>query len=449
MNEHRSFVAMFIPSILCALLFASKPLHAQQASTLCRFTSGLRAGTTQDFAGFHPLPIGAACQDGRGSSGFIIAPDSVNGPWRQAYIRRSGLPSDPGAQDTPVTCWAASIAYIFAYYDHRVSQDRIATRYYPRTPHTADPLVMSSALNDSWIDSHGNSFAVTSGFTDRFSGLGDDVTNQDVVDALTDNHPVFFANTHHAMVLLSVRYRETQSGPYIADGEVWDPLPDYHRGAQGGIRKISGTDLQALFAAIPKIEEGGGSNNHSSDDKQALDGSSTTTSTLVVDSDLVETGPTFPSPTQDAIASEDRIFIGQLAKMLASDANNQPPADLIEYGGVIYYKFGLLFAGKYHACAYVRSDSTPAKHPDCTILWTKSRERALSAYARLVNDVRAAFSSTCKVEEETTPVVFQGGTSLGTIRLVCNQQRVTFSFTSHDDGYLIHMRTAKKVTASP
>lgn len=50
-----------------------------QSSTLCRFTSGPRAGQVQDYAPQAPLPIGSPCQDGQGSTGTIVAAMSGQG----------------------------------------------------------------------------------------------------------------------------------------------------------------------------------------------------------------------------------------------------------------------------------------------------------------------------------------------------------------------------------
>jgi hypothetical protein len=44
-------------------------------STLCRFDRGPRAGQIQDYAPMAPLPIGSGCQDGAGSTGWVVAPE--------------------------------------------------------------------------------------------------------------------------------------------------------------------------------------------------------------------------------------------------------------------------------------------------------------------------------------------------------------------------------------
>lgn len=57
-----------------ALIFPPMAV-AQERSFLCKFTSGPRAGQTQDYSG-HPagaLPVGTPCQDGAGSSGAIVS----------------------------------------------------------------------------------------------------------------------------------------------------------------------------------------------------------------------------------------------------------------------------------------------------------------------------------------------------------------------------------------
>jgi hypothetical protein len=53
---------------------------ASGASTLCRFTSGPRAGQTQDYAPQAPLPVGSPCWDGVASNGVIVAKTPTNGP---------------------------------------------------------------------------------------------------------------------------------------------------------------------------------------------------------------------------------------------------------------------------------------------------------------------------------------------------------------------------------
>lgn len=48
-------------------------------STICRFNAGPRSGQIQDYAPVAAIPIGAACQDGFGSTGVVIAPSAAAG----------------------------------------------------------------------------------------------------------------------------------------------------------------------------------------------------------------------------------------------------------------------------------------------------------------------------------------------------------------------------------
>jgi tetratricopeptide (TPR) repeat protein len=56
------------------LIAQAKPANLRPTSTLCRFDSGPRAGTTFDFKqlGFPGIALGAACTDGQGSVGVTI-----------------------------------------------------------------------------------------------------------------------------------------------------------------------------------------------------------------------------------------------------------------------------------------------------------------------------------------------------------------------------------------
>jgi len=112
---------------------------------------------------------------------------------------------------------------------------------------------MTAALNTIWTDSNNQTFAVHSQVTDEFFHTAFEVSNEDVVDAITNDTPVFYGTSDHAMVLLAVRYRNTPSGVMIADGEAWDPNPIYHGPGQNGIRTVQGSDIHAMFVAIPTI----------------------------------------------------------------------------------------------------------------------------------------------------------------------------------------------------
>ncbi len=54
------------------------PLRVQPispaTSTICEFDTGPRAGQRQDYAPMAPIAVGSSCQDGRGSTGRVVAP---------------------------------------------------------------------------------------------------------------------------------------------------------------------------------------------------------------------------------------------------------------------------------------------------------------------------------------------------------------------------------------
>ncbi len=62
------------PNFQFPTIAAPRPAPVVQKSTLCRFTSGPRAGQDQDYAPMAPIPVGSNCQDARGSFGTVVAP---------------------------------------------------------------------------------------------------------------------------------------------------------------------------------------------------------------------------------------------------------------------------------------------------------------------------------------------------------------------------------------
>jgi hypothetical protein len=194
-------------------------------------------------------------------------PLAQNGQLQTAFIEPANLPADPGPQETPITCWAASMSYIFDSLDHKVAQRRIVERYFGPGVGLGNPSILIPALNSEWTDDQGLSFTVSSKITDHYWGTKSQVDNTDVVDALQNGTPVFYGTSDHAMVLLAVTFAQTPTGPYIVSGVAWDPNPEYHRppfytvgDPRAGIRNVSGPDLIAKFVAITSIDEGAASN---------------------------------------------------------------------------------------------------------------------------------------------------------------------------------------------
>lgn len=58
--------------LLCLLLLGTVETASAQVSNTCFFVQGPRTGQTQFFAGFPPIPLGTACNDGISSRGFAV-----------------------------------------------------------------------------------------------------------------------------------------------------------------------------------------------------------------------------------------------------------------------------------------------------------------------------------------------------------------------------------------
>lgn len=124
-------------------------------------------------------------------------------------------------------CWAASIATLFAYHGHPVSQSRVVTDAYgtPVNMPAVAGIVMARQLNRQWTDD----FNVR--FTARVNGLYDadagilGLTNAQIVNTLANDNPLVIGARSHAMVLTAVTYYETIAGPNVVAAEVFDPWP--------------------------------------------------------------------------------------------------------------------------------------------------------------------------------------------------------------------------------
>jgi hypothetical protein len=78
----RTTWAIRVGLLAILLQVSSDPALAQGAggmSTLCKFTSGPRAGQVHDYAPMAPIPVGSPCQDGVQSTGVVIAHDADSG----------------------------------------------------------------------------------------------------------------------------------------------------------------------------------------------------------------------------------------------------------------------------------------------------------------------------------------------------------------------------------
>ena len=155
-------------------------------------------------------------------------------------------------------CWAASIAMIFSYYGHPVSQERIVTEVYGSAvnmPAQAG-VQMAQQLNREWVDDDGMHFSShLTGAYDAGAGVYN-LTNAKIVSELDAERPLLYGNYHHAMVLTAVQYYKTIDGPYIVAAGVFDPWPG------SGAHPLTQAELVAahvggemMFLATATIDE--------------------------------------------------------------------------------------------------------------------------------------------------------------------------------------------------
>ncbi len=154
-------------------------------------------------------------------SGVTNTPDGPR-PVLRAYV----VQPERVVQDCPNWCWAASCAMIFAMYQHPTDQLQIVDKVFGKLQcQGANQLVMQDVLSASWRDKLGNDFG--SRVTARYAPASGIVSINKalIVELLTDNKPILYANTHHAMVIVSADYVETDSGPNVMSLGVLDPWP--------------------------------------------------------------------------------------------------------------------------------------------------------------------------------------------------------------------------------
>jgi hypothetical protein len=124
-------------------------------------------------------------------------------------------------------CWAASISMMFNFYRHPLSQVEIVAATYGGVVclPSGSTTTIGRDLSRTWIDDRGVRFTsqVVAAY-DYFNGLNS-LSNQSIISALNANNPLLYCNTHHAMVVYSVNYTNTPSGPNVSDVGVIDPWP--------------------------------------------------------------------------------------------------------------------------------------------------------------------------------------------------------------------------------
>jgi hypothetical protein len=116
---------------------------------------------------------------------------------------------------------------IFAAHGHIVPQEAIVQRVFGALPCAPAPggLAMAQALSANWKDASGTTFQshVVAAY-DQQVGVNQ-ITNNFIINEISNDRPVLYANTHHAMVVTEIDYFDTPMGPNVVGVGVLDPWP--------------------------------------------------------------------------------------------------------------------------------------------------------------------------------------------------------------------------------
>lgn len=122
-------------------------------------------------------------------------------------------------------CWAACVSMICNWHGHPISQNSIVSRVYGGLANLpGDDRVLTSTLNNTWIDDNGASFRISAQTFSLALGTAN-VSNANVVDDLRNDYPLLVGARSHATVLTRVDYVMANGTPQILQAHVVDPWP--------------------------------------------------------------------------------------------------------------------------------------------------------------------------------------------------------------------------------
>jgi hypothetical protein len=139
-------------------------------------------------------------------------------------------------QNCPEWCWAACIAMIFNFHGHSVKQEEIVAANFGGlicAPAGAGPggaaSTITRALTGTFSDDAGKLFTsqVIAAY-DPSNGINN-LSNSQIISELSNNQPMIYCNTMHAMVLYSMSYTGSPQQPNVVEVDVIDPWPGFPR----------------------------------------------------------------------------------------------------------------------------------------------------------------------------------------------------------------------------
>lgn len=195
--------------------------------------------------GLLALPLATTCQANVQALQYL----DPNTTLKRAWVAQPRLIQ----QQCALWCWAASIAMIFESHDHPLDQHTIVQATFGANicVSSGNTYNIGQNLSRSWIDVNGRGFTsrVVAAY-DAMNGINN-LTNDYIVDQLSNNHPLLYCNRHHAMVLVSIDYLETPQGRFPQTAGVLDPWPSmgFHQLTQNEIYMAGiGGDMTFLAA---------------------------------------------------------------------------------------------------------------------------------------------------------------------------------------------------------
>ena len=184
-----------------------------------------------------------------------IGPRNTLGLPMRAWVQRPTIIR----QECPEWCWAASTAMIFAAYGHPIDQKEIVKKVFKnlacRPAGTSSTI--ASALSDEWTDNYGKKFQSTIIAAYDAQNNIHAINNAIIANELSNNHPLLYCNTHHAMVNVSVDFISTPWGPTNVSSvgvlDPWPQSPPYHVLSAAEMRPVN-LGGQMMFLASVRVK---------------------------------------------------------------------------------------------------------------------------------------------------------------------------------------------------
>ncbi|OCJ66290.1 hypothetical protein A6U97_26525 [Agrobacterium tumefaciens] len=174
------------------------------------------------------LALGAHSMAPRSANAYTqCMPHPQFGQVCESGINLSQIVTAFGTQKLNQWCWAASVQMAFANYGYSVAQERIVENTYGIIGNipAVTGYAISKNLQGDWVDDNGTNFSVEiAGLYDYDAGIMG-ITDQDIVQALDEEHPIIMGTANHAVLLVSVAYVPSPIGPKVTNIGLADPFP--------------------------------------------------------------------------------------------------------------------------------------------------------------------------------------------------------------------------------